>query len=149
MFRDTVSAAAKHYGSMYTMADYETNVHTLYLNGSFLATSKLRFNGLVTYNMSKGELEEVAMPDVSDRLVNDAGDPELTHQDFTFDKMHEYSNLEYDILRFTAGFEYDLMPGLTWTVDGSYADLQDNEGYVYGDETGSYYLISSGFWLNF
>ncbi len=134
---------------MYTMADYETNAHTVYFNGSYQATPKLMLNGLVTYNMSEGGLEEVVMPDVSDRLVNGAGAPELIHQDFTFTEMHDYSNLDYEILRLSAGLEYQLTPMITLTVDGDFADLKDNQSYVYGDESGSYYMIRSGVWLNF
>jgi hypothetical protein len=134
---------------MYTMADYTTNVHTLYLNGSVQATDRLRLNGMVSYDMSKGELGQVNMPNVTDRLQSSEGDPELIDQDFTFEHMNEYSDLDYKILRLNGGFEYDLMPGLTWTVDGTFADLTDDAPYVYGDESGSYYWISSGIWLKF
>ena len=80
------------------MADYETKAQNIYLNITGSATEKLRVRSTVTYNMSTGEYEQVKMPDVSDRL-NGA----LSHQDFTFDEMHEYSNLDYTMLQFSAG----------------------------------------------
>ena len=57
---------------MYTMADYKSKVHNIYFNANYAATEKMRLFGIVTYNMAEAALEEVLMPDVSDRLVNPA-----------------------------------------------------------------------------
>lgn len=134
---------------MYTMADYETNAHTMYFSTSYQLTPKLLLNGMVTYNMSEGGLQEVVMPDVTDRLVDSEGNPALTHQDFDFEHMPDYSDLDYEILRLHAGAEYRLTDRITFTADGDYADLTDNQAYVYGNETGSYFMIRSGFRFGF
>jgi len=135
---------------MYTMVDYKTNVNSLYFNGSFQATPKLRINGALTFNKTKAEYDQVLMPNVEDRLVDGAGAPgQLELQDFDFSQMDTYSNLEYQLLRFAAGFEYRIAPDIIITVDGEYADLDDKAGYVYGIESGKYFMIRSGIGVEF
>ena len=84
------------------------------------------------------------MPDVTTEVSS-----VLSHQDFTFEEMHTYSDLDYGYLRFLLGFEYRFTPTLTWSADGDLAKFTDNAPYVYGDETGSLFMIRSGFKLDF
>ncbi len=121
------------------MTDYTSDAHNIYVNATFLPMEKVRMTTTVSYNKSKGEMEQVNMPDITDRLEGD-----LTHQDFSFDEMHEYSNLEYSIIRLSASLEYLLSPGFTLTADVDYADLTDDQGYVYGNESGSMFTIRTG-----
>jgi len=121
------------------MSDYKSDVHNIYVNATFLPMEKFRMTTTVSYNMSKAELDEVIMPDITDRL-----DGDLVHQDFSFNEMHEYSNLEYNIIRLSASMEYLLSAGVTLTADVDYADLTDDQGYVYGDESGSMFIIRTG-----
>ncbi len=134
---------------MYTMADYETKAINLYLNIGGQATEKLFVSGSLSFNTSTSEYEEIIMPDVSGRLVNAGGDPDLTHQDFTFDEMHTYSDLDYTIMHIAGGVEYTLSEGLTWTADADYADMTDDAGYVYGIEDGSVFFVRTGFRFDF
>jgi hypothetical protein len=126
------------------MADYETNSTNVYLSLTGMPTEKLRVTSTLVYNMSTGEYDRVEMPDVTNRLEG-----QLVHQDFTFDHMHEYSNLDYSMFQASLGFEYLLSEGLTFSVNGDYADLTDDAGYVYGDESGSLFMIRSGFRVDF
>lgn len=151
MFTDTVSvggedvALPRHYGSGYTMNDYETKTQNVYLSASYVPTSKLLFTGTLNFNMSTGELDQVIFPHLEDQLEGD-----LEHQDFTFEEMNTYSNLDYTLMRFTFGMEYKLSPRVTFTADADYADLTDDSGgWVYGDESGSYLMIRSGLRLAF
>jgi hypothetical protein len=148
--RDPVGDA-RHYGSMYTMADYKSKVHNIYFNANYAATEKMRLFGTVTYNMAEAALDEVLMPDVSDRLVNPnvAGGVDLTHANFDFEEMPTYSDFDYKMLSFQLGLSYKITPTLTFTADGKYADLTDDAGYVYGTETGSFYVVRSGFKVDF
>lgn len=128
------------------MVDYTTNTHTFYLSAGVAATPKLRLNGLVTYNLAEGSLEEGILPE-EEIFYN--GVQVLAHQDFSFEEMYDYSNLDYELLRLAVGAEYQLTPQIQVTIDGELADLTDNEGYVFGNESGSFYMIRSGFRFNF
>jgi hypothetical protein len=127
------------------MTDYTTEAHNIFLSATFLPTAKLSFTGRFDLNKSKAEMDEVDFPDVRAMLGVDT----LPHQDFTFEEIHEYSNLDYQIIRAGLGLEYKLMPRVTFTADGEWADLDDKTGYVYGIESGSYFLIRSGFRFEF
>lgn len=129
---------------MYTMADYETKASNVYVSVTGQATPRLRTTGALVYSKSTASYERVIMPDVTDRL-----DGHLGNQDFTFDEMDTYSNLDYSFVQGSLGFEYLLINGLTFTVDGLYADLTDDAGWVYGIETGSFFQIRSGFRVDF
>ncbi len=134
---------------MFVMADYETGVHNIYFNVGANPTDKLRLSSSILFNKSRGGYNKVVMPNVSDRLVNAAGEPELAYQGHTFDEMHMYSDLSYELIRFSIGSEYKLTPRIVLTLDADYADLTDNTGYVYGIESGSFFLIRSGVRVDF
>ncbi len=129
---------------MYTMADYKTNTHNMYLTGSFQVSPKVRLFGNLNYNMSDASYDQVIMPDVEDRLVNLAGTPELHHQDFTLDDMDDYSNLKYQVISLNTGMEYRVSPKVLISIDGDFVSLNDDAGYVYGIETGQFLMIRAG-----
>lgn len=134
----------KHYGSVYAMTDYTADAHTVFLSANFLPTQKSRIFSMISFAASTATLDEVVMPDVADRLAGD-----LSHQNFTFTDMDEYSNLDYTLIRLSLGFEYRLAPAVLWSADGDYAHLTDDAAYVYGDESGSFFLIRSGIRFDF
>ncbi|MCK4572738.1 MAG: hypothetical protein KAU36_00130 [candidate division Zixibacteria bacterium] len=121
------------------MADYENKVHNIYFTANFNPTQMVRLFGTVTFNKAQGALQEVLMPDPEARLEGD-----LEDQDFDFENAPSYSDLDYKLLKFSLGVEYKLTPTVTLTADGDYADLTDNEGYIYGIESGSYFMIRTG-----
>jgi hypothetical protein len=151
LFSDTVSIAPNdsiayqaHYGSMYTMVDYKSEMHNIFVNLGFDPVEKLHLKLNAAYNMSTAEMDPVEMPDITARLEGG-----LSHQDFTFDEMHEYSKLDYTMITANLGMEYKLAPDLTWTVDLDYGDLTDDAGYVYGIESGSILLLRTGIGFTF
>ncbi len=121
------------------MTDFTSKATSAYLSASFVPNGKVRLFGTLSYMQSKAALDEVKMPDVTDQL-----DGDLTHQDFTFAEMHTYSDLDYKLIKINAGIEYRLTPTVVWTIDGDYADLTDNQGYVYGNESGSFVIVRTG-----
>ncbi len=150
---DTVSAPgdpleiiAKHYGSEFAMVDYESNSMNFYLSTLYSPTSKLNLQGTISLNISKSEMDQVVMPDTEAQREGD-----LIHQDFTFPEMHEYSNLEYQMMNLYLGMSYKLSKGVLLTLDGEYVDLKDKDdtGWVFGDETGSYFMVRTGIRYNF
>ena len=130
---------ARHYGSEYTMADYKSNSHNIYLNGNFQATDKLRLMGAFIANLSKAKYDAVIMPTLPAEVTDD-----LSHQDFGFDMMHTYSDLDYSFFQFGFGFEYLLSKGVTYTANADYYNLTDDAPFVYGDETGSMLILRTG-----
>jgi len=149
MYTDTVSVSPleivpRHYGSAYAMSDYETKTYNMYLTASYIHSPKLNFHGTLGYNKSTADLDQVIFPDV---MLLTGGD--LSNMDYDFTAMPEYSNLDYEFLSLSLGFEYILAPDVSWTVDGEYIDLKDNAGYVYGDESGSLFMIRSGIRVGF
>ena len=140
----------RHYGSTYTMSDYESKVHNIYFTANYMPMEKLRVFGSLIYNMAEASLDEVVMaiPPAS-QTEDSEGDEGLENANYDFSLMHDYSNLDYTMLNFNVGFEYRLTSRMTFTTDGTYIDLTDDEGYVYGDETGSFFMIRSGFKIDF
>ncbi len=134
----------KHYGATFAMTDYTADAHTLFLTANFTPTQKARIFGTLSYVAATASLDQVIMPDVTEQLQGD-----LTHQDFTFPEMNTYSDLDYNLIRLSLGFEYRLAPSVVLTADGDFADLSDNAAYVYGDESGSIFMIRSGFRFDF
>ena len=139
----------KHYGSEYAMTDYESQSHTAYVSATVTPDKSLRITGALSLSKSTGALEQVIMPDIAERLLKENGLPDLTHQDFTFPEMHTYSDLDYKLLRLSLGAEYQIAPRVTVTADGDYAELTDDTGYVYGNETGSYFFVRTGIRFQF
>ncbi|MBD3403488.1 hypothetical protein GF420_11375 [candidate division GN15 bacterium] len=137
-------AYVKHFGSLYTMEDYTTTSHNVFVNANYVASEKVNLFGTVGFTKATAELDEIVMPAVTTEIENS-----LSHQDFTFEEAHTYSDLDYTILRFTLGGEYTIAPNVVWTADFDYADLTDDQPWVYGDESGSYFVVRSGVRFDF
>ena len=127
------------------MADYTSNVHSVYFNASFMPTDKLSLNGSVLFNQSKGSLKAVNFPDVREML----GEEHLPNQDFDFSDMPDYSDLDYTMIQFGLGAQFRATPVITLTGNIDYADMEDNQGYIYGVESGSYLLLRAGLKYDF
>jgi hypothetical protein len=64
--------------------------------------------------------------------------------------MHTYSDLDYTWLQANLGLEYRLGPATTFTAEVDYLDLTDDSGgWVYGDESGSRFLVRTGVMFEF
>ena len=126
------------------MADYESKVHNLYASFNYVATDKLNIFGTLTFNKSESSLQEVIMPELPLEITE-----ALENQDFDYTNLPTYSDFDYQLINFKLGFGYKFTDDLSFNVDGQYADLTDDQEYVYGNETGSYFMIRSGFKINF
>lgn len=126
------------------MTDYISKVHNIYASAFYRPTDKLRLFARVNYNNALAGLEAVIMPDIEARLGGD-----LENQTFEFEEMPTYSDLDYTMIRISGGFAYDLSPDVTFSVDADYSDLTDDKGYIFGIESGSYFMIRSGFKIGF
>ncbi|MDX9857729.1 MAG: hypothetical protein RBT76_08075 [candidate division Zixibacteria bacterium] len=63
--------------------------------------------------------------------------------------MNGYSDSDYTLMRLTFGGEFTLAPNVVWTADLDYADLTDNQPWVYAEGTGSMIIVWSGVRFNF
>lgn len=61
----------------------------------------------------------------------------------------EYSNLDYEQVNLLVGGSYMFTRNLYMTAEAEYAELTDNEAYVYGDQSGDYYRGNIGIGYNF
>ena len=129
------------------MADYASKVHSIYGTIYHQATPKLNVHATLMLNKAEGSWEQINMPDPYE--VGILEDGELENANFDFTHMNTYSALDYKLIQFKGGFKYQFTPDLAFTADGLYADFTDNEGYVYGNESGSYFMIRSGFLVKF
>jgi hypothetical protein len=129
----------QHFGSAFATTDYKTNSHNVYVMASHYPTEKLKTVGTFVFNKSTGAYDPIDFPDVSDQL-----DGHLEHMDYTFEETHQYSELDYTMYQFMLEMEYRLAEAWWLSIGGEYAKMEDNTGYVYGDETGSYYLVKAG-----
>jgi hypothetical protein len=111
----------------------------VYVSASYLPVPELTLFGTVVYNQAEASLDPVDMPDVTPRL-----DGDLEHMDYNFEEMHLYSDLDYGLWRLSLGMEYRVSSMWRITLDGEYAKLEDNAGYVYGVESGSYFIGRAG-----
>lgn len=138
---NTDSGGVQHYGSLYTDADYISKVHSVYATLAFMPINRFSLTLTGTLSTSEASFETVMMPEPPEEA--------LEHLDYTFEDMHTYSELEYLIYQINAGMSYTFYNGLEWTLDAIYYQVDDDEGYVYGDETGSIFIIRSGVQISF
>ncbi len=103
---------------------------------------------MVTWNKAESSLDEVLMPDLHEIEILTGGDL-VENQDYDFTNMNSYSDLDYTLLKLEGGLSYKISPTMTFTLDGEYADLTDDQGYVFGNESGTFLMIRSGFKINF
>lgn len=125
------------------MVDYTSKNNNVFASISYLPAANMTFSGTVNYNKATGELDEFTL-NYEDKLRGD-----LTHSDYTFEETPSYSDIDYALISFTLGMEYRFTPSVTFTADMDYADLKDEAGSVYGDESGSFFMIRSGVRLDF
>jgi hypothetical protein len=105
---------------------------------------EVKLYGTIIYNKSTGSLDQIEFPDLEERL-----DGNLPHMEYDFDHVHEYSDIDFALWRLRLGMDYRFSEFWKGTLDFNFADLTDSSQYVYGDETGSYYVIRAAARMNF
>ena len=83
-------------------------------------------------------------------VANSHTDEALEHVEaanYDYSTINTYSDLDYNFMNFRVGAMYKLTKTLAFTTDFDYYNLTDNLGYVYGNESGSFYVIRTGFKL--
>jgi len=110
----------------------------------FLASDRLNLNLSGNYIDSKGTLKMGEMPQVPQEVTGN-----IAAADYDFSSINQYSDLAYAQFDVSVGAEYALSSRVSLTADATYIDLTDDQGYVYGIESGSFYVVRSGVKIGF
>lgn len=110
----------------------------------FLATDRLNLSLSGNYVDSRGTLKMGEMPPVLQEVTDN-----IAAADYDFSSINQYSDLAYAQFDLSVGAEYTLSPRVSLTADATYIDLTDDEGYVYGIESGSFYVVRTGVEIGF
>jgi hypothetical protein len=121
------------------LTDYTSTAQVASLGITFQPEPQLTLNLSGNFIRSQAEFDPVMMPAVGEEIL------EQIHQaDYDYSGIHEYSNFEYEQLEATLGAVYKLNARTEIHGEATYFDLTDNEGYVYGVESGSVWIIRAG-----
>ena len=128
------------------MADTEYESKAILFSGNilFLATERLNLNLTGNYVDSKGSMKMGEMPQIPQEVTDN-----IAAADYDFSSINQYSDLAYAQFDVSVGAEYALSPRMSLTADAIYIDLTDDKGYVYGIESGSFYVVRTGVQIGF
>ncbi len=97
----------------------------------------LRLQGNII--QTEGSFDPVQMPDVSQEILD-----EIHSGNYDYSEIHEYSDLDYQQLEVGVSASYQFAPDIRFDLGATYYDLTDDEGWVYGNETGSLWIVRAG-----
>jgi hypothetical protein len=137
-------SGSKHYGSYFIDTEYKNDAVSLSAAILFLPTTKLNLNLSGNYLDAKGSLEMGSMPEVPSEVTSN-----IAAADYDYSYIGQYSDLEYTQMQLTLGAEYAVSNRVSLTGEASYIDLTDDQGYVYGIESGSFYVFRTGVKVGF
>ena len=129
---------------------YDDSVHTLMATANWQAMDKLRFNFGIAFSMAQSEMEDIYFASdphtAGDRL--DAATPwKGTYDLANTNDMESYSKLEYNTLDLNLEALYSISDNIDLTVKYLLTNVDDQENYVYGDESGLYHSLRT--WVTF
>ncbi len=134
-----------HFGSLYAETDYTSKGQVVSANLSYQMTPKLAVKLDGAFSHTEAAFDPINMPVTPERLEAE----EVIHAaQYDYSTINNYSDLDYDFLNLRLGLDYSLSPSFGLTFDVDYYDLTDNQGYVYGVESGSFYVVRTGFRIN-
>jgi hypothetical protein len=129
---------------------YDDSAHTLMATANWQAMDKLSLTFGIAYSMAKSEIEDVFF--ASDPHTNGDRMDTLTPWKGTYDlantnDMASYSDLEYNTLDFNIEALYSIASNIDLTVKYLLTNVDDQELYVYGDESGLYHSLRA--WITY
>jgi hypothetical protein len=134
----------KHYGSLFAETEYSSKSHNLQAGVFFSPEAALSFSLQGNYLKSEASFVPIMMPQAPAEATN-----EIAASDYDYSSVDQYSDLSYEWLTLSLGAEYKLSPQVSLTADADYYDLTDDQPYVYGVESGSFYVIRTGFRISY
>jgi hypothetical protein len=130
--------------------NYDDSVHTLMATANWSAMDQLNFTFGIAYSMAESEIEDIYFASdphtAGDRM--DAATPwKGTYNLANTNEMANYSKLEYNTLDLDLGALYSFSENIDLTVKYLLTNVDDQENYVYGDESGLYHSLRA--WVTF
>ncbi len=129
---------------------YEDSSHTLMASINWKASDKLALTFGAAYSIAESEMKDVYFESdphtAGDRL--DAATPwKGTYDLANTNNMESYSDLEYNIFDLNFDATYSLTESMDLTVRYLLTDVNDDQNYVYGDESGLYHSLRT--WITY
>jgi opacity protein-like surface antigen len=123
--------------------DYDADVHTFMIATNYSPLPKLSFNAGASFSMAESEMKNVDF--ASDASSTNPLDSDIapgtwggTYDVANTNSMESYSNLDYTVWEFEAGMSYAINNNVGVNVSYLFTEVQDDDQYVYGDESGQY-----------
>ncbi|MDL1958984.1 MAG: hypothetical protein LWX01_10685 [Deltaproteobacteria bacterium] len=121
--------------------DYDSDVHTFMVAVNYNPLPKLSFNAGASYSMAESEMKNVDF--ASDSHTDGDRLDTLTGWEGTYDvannnDMESFSQLDYTVWDINVGASYVINDYVGVTVNYLFTDVEDEDQYVYGDESGQY-----------
>jgi len=91
---------------------------------------------------SRAGMDPIYMPEAPHEVLES-----IEAARYNYYMTHTYSDLGYTYVNAGLGLEYKLNDRLAITANMDYYYLRDGRGYVFGNETGSFSVIRTGFKL--
>ncbi|MBW1939389.1 MAG: hypothetical protein JRI67_11625 [Deltaproteobacteria bacterium] len=121
--------------------NYDSDVHTFMFAANYAPLPKLSFNVGASYSMANSEIENVGFSsdphtdgDRLDATTGWVGTYDVANND----DMESYSELDYTVWDINVDASYVINDYIGITVSYLFSEVQDDDQYVYGDESGQY-----------
>jgi hypothetical protein len=128
----------------------EDSAHTLMAAVNWQATDKLDVTFGAAYSIAESEMEDVYFvsdPHTAGDRMDTATPWKGTYNLANTNNMESYSHLEYSTLDLNLEAKYSLSDNMDLNVKYLLTDVQDDQNYVYGDESGLYHSLRT--WITY
>jgi len=133
-----------HWGSGAGLTDYETETTLAFLNGSFYPADKWSFMLGGSIAISKGSFSPIDLELTEEAYVAGTDDTKIEHADYDFSEVNDYSDLDFTQLQVWGKGTREILDNASIYVGVGYIDLQDDQPYIYGDQSGELAYVHSG-----
>jgi len=120
--------------------DYETTVDYLYLSAELALGGRGRLSCSLAYVQAEAGFDSVHFPEPEEGVYK---------ADYDYTEIHRYSDLSQTSWQADVAAEVGLGEHASLFSRLQYVDFQDDEPWVYGDQTGSLFTGSAGVRLSF
>jgi len=121
--------------------DYDSDVHTFMVAANYDPLPRLSFNVGASYSIAESEIKNVSFAsdphtdgDRLDATTGWVGTYDVANNN----DMESFSQLDYTVWDINVGASYVINDYVGVTVNYLFTDVEDEDQYVYGDESGQY-----------